>query len=257
RTKHIGQASKLRKKTICKNPWIGIHIVDGAPVDADGSEQARVVAGACEVGADAAILKEDGTACVATFNTTVQIVPLVHPAYRRIRLLHFIEASNRLVPRDLAQQCEHAIQDTAVVRRGNEETGEAIYRNGLEPEAVFSEGRREAGRRHGGLEGAERAENNRALLRKMYLGSQCPPEHASHTANQFPLRRSDYYGIAERDGIGRQRVVALTNGDGVNRGVPKPRGVSSLRCHRSRQREHAQEQTQRGIPHELPPEAKH
>ena len=63
RTKHIRNACELRQKVILKNMGIGIHIVDRASVDSDGSKQARVFACARKVGAHITILeKNDGPA---------------------------------------------------------------------------------------------------------------------------------------------------------------------------------------------------
>ena len=78
-TKHIGNASELREKIVLNNLRIGVNAVDRAPVDSDGSEQARVLAGARQVRADAAVLKKYGRPRVAALDTAVEVVPLVCP----------------------------------------------------------------------------------------------------------------------------------------------------------------------------------
>src|SRR6267142_2586548 len=79
-TEGVSDASELRQKIIFKKARIRIDIIDGATVDPNGSEQASVLADARQVGADLAILEKDGTPTVSTFDSTIEVVPLVHPA---------------------------------------------------------------------------------------------------------------------------------------------------------------------------------
>lgn len=46
RTKHIRDAGQLRKEAVVNNPWIGIHIIEGATGDADRGQQTCVFHGA-------------------------------------------------------------------------------------------------------------------------------------------------------------------------------------------------------------------
>ena len=59
---------------------VGVDVVDGDAVDADGGEQAAVVGDAGEVGADVAVVEEDAAAGVAALDGAVEVVPLVDPA---------------------------------------------------------------------------------------------------------------------------------------------------------------------------------
>ena len=64
---------------------VGVDVVDGDAVDADGGEEAGVLGDAGEVGADVAGVEEDGTAGVAALDGAVEVVPLVDPANGRGR----------------------------------------------------------------------------------------------------------------------------------------------------------------------------
>src|SRR5438552_14264302 len=80
RAKDVRDADELREEVVLKQAWVGVDIVDGAAVDADGSEETSVVGGPGEIDARVAVFKEDGTARIAAFDAAVEIVPLVHPA---------------------------------------------------------------------------------------------------------------------------------------------------------------------------------
>src|SRR6266550_8976960 len=79
-TEGASDASELRQKIIFKKARIRIDIIDGAAVDPNGSEQASELADARQVGADLAILEKDRTPTVSAFDSTIEVVPLVHPA---------------------------------------------------------------------------------------------------------------------------------------------------------------------------------
>src|SRR6267154_595103 len=79
-TEGVSHASELRQKIIFKKARIRIDIIDGAAVDPNGSEQASVLADARQVGADLAILEKDRTPTVSTFDSAIEVVPLVHPS---------------------------------------------------------------------------------------------------------------------------------------------------------------------------------
>src|SRR2546429_184921 len=79
-TEGVSDASELRQKIIFKKARIRIDIIDGAAVDPNGSEQASELADARQVGADLAILEKDRTPTVSAFDSTIEVVPLVHPA---------------------------------------------------------------------------------------------------------------------------------------------------------------------------------
>src|SRR5437660_5741619 len=96
--KCISDASELRQKIILKQAWISVDVVDGAAVDPDGSEQARVLADKCQVGANFPILEKVRTPAVSSFDSTVEIVPLVHPPKRSVGLLGFVQVNDIFVP---------------------------------------------------------------------------------------------------------------------------------------------------------------
>ena len=78
--KSVGDAGKLAEMFGGQEVEVRINIVDVATVDADGGEQACVVARAGEVGADVALVEEDGSAGIATLDGAIEVVPLVHPS---------------------------------------------------------------------------------------------------------------------------------------------------------------------------------
>src|SRR6266404_5443811 len=87
RTKSVCDSNKLREMVVVEKMRVGVHVVDGAPIDADGSKNARVSGNAGKIGADATVFKKDGTARVTTLDAAIEIVPLVHPADGGVGLL--------------------------------------------------------------------------------------------------------------------------------------------------------------------------
>src|SRR5204863_1729451 len=83
RTERVGDSGKLRYELRRDRPRIRVDVVDGAAVDANRREQARVLAGACEVRGDAAVLEEDGWPGIASLDRPVEVVPLIGPPDRR------------------------------------------------------------------------------------------------------------------------------------------------------------------------------
>src|SRR6266852_7202824 len=99
----LSDASELRKKFFCKEPRIRIDIVDGTAVDPDRSQQACVLADERQVAADPSILEKDGAPAVSSLDSTIRVVPLVHPPQAGVRLLNFIQGRNIHVTSYLAQ----------------------------------------------------------------------------------------------------------------------------------------------------------
>src|SRR5216683_3771048 len=75
RAKHIGDASELRKKAVFQNAWIGVDIIDGAPIDPDGGKQTSVITNALQVRANAAILEKDRSPGISALNPAAYNVP--------------------------------------------------------------------------------------------------------------------------------------------------------------------------------------
>src|SRR5262249_33430858 len=73
----------------------------------------------CQIGGDVVALEEDRRSGVAAFDRPVEVVPLVRPAHGRRGLLMVVQAIDRLVHRDSAQQRESALQDAALVVAGD------------------------------------------------------------------------------------------------------------------------------------------
>ena len=101
-TKYVGNAADLRNETVLENTRSCVHVVDGAAVDPDRCQQTSVLTGARQITADLSVAEENRRSAIAAFDATVEVVPLIHPADRRVRLLHFIDVSQTLAARDLA-----------------------------------------------------------------------------------------------------------------------------------------------------------
>src|SRR5713101_8291624 len=71
RAKHIGDANELRKKAVFQNAWIGVDIIDGAPIDPDGGKQTNVITNALQVRTNAAILEKDRSPGISALNPAV------------------------------------------------------------------------------------------------------------------------------------------------------------------------------------------
>ena len=59
---------------------IGVDVVDGASVETDRREQAAILRYASEVLPDVTVGEEDGAPCVAAFDGSIEVIPLVDPA---------------------------------------------------------------------------------------------------------------------------------------------------------------------------------
>src|ERR1035438_4209887 len=102
-------SADLCDETVFENAGSSIDIINRAAVDPDGSQQPSVLTGASQVAADFSIGEEYGRSAISTFDATVEIVPLVHPTNRSIRLLHFVDGGKTFCARDLAEQREHSV----------------------------------------------------------------------------------------------------------------------------------------------------
>src|SRR3954454_10012594 len=83
--KGIGNPGQLMQELSGNSAWIGIHVVDRAAIDPDRGQQAGVVARASEIRQDVISVEENGPACVSPLNGSVQVIPFVGPADRRVR----------------------------------------------------------------------------------------------------------------------------------------------------------------------------
>ncbi len=102
---------------------VGVDVVDGASVDPDGGEQAAVVGDAGEVGADVAVVEEDGAAGVAALDGAVEVVPLVDPADGGGR--RFDVGGEGLLLGDLFEEVKDAVEFAAVIFAGDDPIGVA------------------------------------------------------------------------------------------------------------------------------------
>ena len=98
RTEHGRDTSQLRQERRHQHADIGVHAVDGAPVDANGRQQPGVGAHTREIVHDGTVGEEDRAARVTALDGPVEVVPVVHPADLGGRTLRFRGASPRPDP---------------------------------------------------------------------------------------------------------------------------------------------------------------
>ena len=91
RPQRIRDPRELGNETVGDGQCVGVDVVDRRAVDAHRREQPSVVAHACEVVQDAAVLEEDRTPGVAALDRAVQVVPVIDPPDRRRRLAALVE----------------------------------------------------------------------------------------------------------------------------------------------------------------------
>src|SRR6185312_15142921 len=106
---------QLRNKCGAQNFGIGIDVVDGASIDADGRKQSRILAGTRQVGADVATIEKDGAARVSPLNAAVEIVPLAGPADGGGRILHFIQSGDIFLLPKQPEKRKRSIKRAAIV----------------------------------------------------------------------------------------------------------------------------------------------
>src|SRR5262249_31978874 len=94
RSELICNARDLREKVALQDTRIGIDVVYVAAVDSDRCQQPCVLRGARQIIANSAAVKIDRRPCVPALDAAVQIVPLVHPANLRGRILLLIQRRN-------------------------------------------------------------------------------------------------------------------------------------------------------------------
>src|SRR5664279_31359 len=109
RSKHISNACELWNEIRVENVEVGVHVTDVASVDTDRRQQSRVLSRTGQVRPHAAVVEEDRTSRVAPLDRAIEVVPLVDPAYRCRRPLHFVESSSAFSLRDLSQQYKRAV----------------------------------------------------------------------------------------------------------------------------------------------------
>jgi hypothetical protein len=139
RAERVGDARELWQKVGHEHARIRVHVVDHASVDPQRREQARVVAHAREVVANVAAVEKDRAAAVAALDAAVEVVPLIHPANRSVRLALDIEVLDVLFEGDFAKQGKNAIQHAAVGGSRDDETTETANSRGGEHECVAGE----------------------------------------------------------------------------------------------------------------------
>ncbi len=115
---------------------IGIDVVDGASVDADGGQQPGVFAYAGEIRANLAAVEEDGTPGVATFDRAFEVVPLTYPANGGRRRLRIVESGYILLLLDARYERKRAVQHTAFICADDQPVFVSTVGYGLEPETV-------------------------------------------------------------------------------------------------------------------------
>src|SRR5947208_13841985 len=101
---------------------IGIYVVYGASVDSDRGKQARVLSGARQISADAPVVEKNRRSRISAFDASVEVVPLIDPAQWCIRILLVIQRIKGFTHGDLAQESEDAVENTAFVWSGDDQT---------------------------------------------------------------------------------------------------------------------------------------
>ena len=190
---------------------IGIHIIDGAAIDAERGEQAGVIGRAREVLAHVVVLPEDGITAVAAFDGAVEAVPMVHPAHRCVGGLALVEIGKALAHGDLAQQREGAVEQAAVVGGGDDGEMQRALGGGFQPEGVGGESRfrNQAGR--GATDLVDRPEQDGALVWNGGLGR-------AGCGRACLSRRGRSRRVRWRPGrIGRARKPRRVRTDGIDR----------------------------------------
>src|SRR5258707_15813880 len=119
-------SSDVCSSDLFEKAGIRVDIIDCAAVNPNRSKQTCVLADASEVRADATIFKKNGASTISPFNSTIKIVPLVHPTQSGIWLLDFVQGGDILVPSYLAQKREHSVQDATISHCRNNETPKSV-----------------------------------------------------------------------------------------------------------------------------------
>ncbi len=86
----------------------------------------RVVAGAAEIGADVAVVKEDGAAGITALDGAVEVVPLIDPADGSGGRLAALERSEGLAAGDAGEDVKDAVEEAAGVGAGDDPVGVAV-----------------------------------------------------------------------------------------------------------------------------------
>ena len=134
RTPHGRKTSAMRATS-----WIisgvssfgfGVDVVDGAAVDSDRSQQARVLAGAGEVAAHLIVVEEDGAAAVAALDGAVEVVPLIDPADGRGREFRCPGVAQSSAPRAMPERTwKVAVEQAAGIGAGDDPVLVAVSRD--------------------------------------------------------------------------------------------------------------------------------
>ncbi len=112
----VCDARQLMQHRWIERAQVGVYVVDRASVEPDRSEQAAVLRYAREVLPDVPVGEEDGASCVAAFDCSVEVIPLVYPANRRggrfgvvgewMLLRRFVRVDERLRRARLGYLCQ-------------------------------------------------------------------------------------------------------------------------------------------------------
>lgn len=136
-TEGVGDTGELAEHLRLKRVEVGVDIIDGTAVKADGGKEATVLGGSGEVRADVASVEEDGTSGIAALDGAVHVVPLIDPAYGCRGRLGMV--GERVLLRDLLEQVKDAIEFSAVVSSGDHPKDVALCRQVGDSEALRSE----------------------------------------------------------------------------------------------------------------------
>ncbi len=123
-TEGVGDARELADHLRIERVQIGVDVVDGSAVEADGSKETSVFGDTGEVGADVAVVVENAAAGVTALDAAVEVVPLVDPAYGRGG--RFRGRGEGFLLGDLFEDVEDAVKFAAAGAAGDDPVGVAL-----------------------------------------------------------------------------------------------------------------------------------
>ena len=172
-----------------------------------------------------AVFPENGAAAIAALDSAIEIVPLVDPPYRSEGRLLLIEVPHRVAKSDLPQKRECAVQDTAIVGRGDNGVAGGAGPQGLQPISVRPQVGGGIELRKGLPNRAQRAEYDGGFTRHSGLHPQRPAEHAADAEEQFPPCALEGSGVAQADDHRRYGLAVLPGRAVAQRRVSQPGGA--------------------------------
>src|SRR6185437_9159807 len=175
-----------------------------------------------KVSPNLASIEKDGSTCIASFDTAVEVVPFAGPADWGGGALHHVQGRDILLLDKPSQQCERSVQNSAVIRSGDQPVLAPIPLHRLEPEPVWAERMR---RLQGGKIWShvfQRAKEE-SIFGRQRCGAAVLSWTGAQRANQL-LPSTEKHGTAPDN----RNQVRSTSRRFLEAFVTQPRWVSSL-----------------------------